>query len=101
MYKRQDENTFGVIDALRRACAFAGIPAIFYTDRGPGYKNKAMNAPLTGFLSRAGITPMHALPYNSQAKGNVERLNPVSYTHLDVYKRQQQDRAVHLTLYPL
>lgn len=70
-----DENTFGVVDALRRACASAGIPAIFYTDRGPGYKNKAMLGPLTGFLGRAGITPMHALPYNSQAKGTVERVN--------------------------
>lgn len=70
-----DENTFAVVDALRRASAEHGIPAIFYTDRGPGYKNKAFDATLTGFLGRAGITPMRALPYNSQAKGVVERIN--------------------------
>ena len=61
-----------VADALRRACAIC-IPAIFYTDRGSGYVNEAMNASLTGFLARLGVTPMRALPYNSQAKGNVER----------------------------
>lgn len=72
-----DENTFGVVDALRRACGANGIPAIFYTDRGPGYRNEAMDAPLTGFMARAGITAMRALPYNSQAKGVVERLNQV------------------------
>jgi putative transposase len=72
-----DENTFGVVDALRRACGANGIPAIFYTDRGPGYRNQAMDAPLTGFMARAGITAMRALPYNSQAKGVVERLNQV------------------------
>lgn len=70
-----DENTFGVVDALRQACERRGIPAIFYTDRGPGYRNAAMDGPLTGFLGRAGITAMRALPYNSQAKGVVERLN--------------------------
>jgi putative transposase len=72
-----DESTFAVIDALRRACATAGIPAIFYTDRGPGYRNKAMDAAATGFLARAGITAMRALPYNSQAKGVVERVNQI------------------------
>lgn len=97
-----DENTFGVIDALRRACAFAGIPAIFYTDRGPGYKNKAMNAPLTGFLARAGITPMHALPYNSQAKGNVERLNQLynaSAKNLPTYVGKDMDKEAKLIVF--
>ena len=97
-----DENTFGVVDALRRACAFAGIPAIFYTDRGPGYKNKAMNAPLTGFLSRAGITPMHALPYNSQAKGNVERLNQLynaSAKKLPTYIGKDMDKEAKLVVF--
>ncbi len=72
-----DESTFAVIDALRRACAGSGIPAIFYTDRGPGYRNKAMDAAVTGFMARAGITAMRALPYNSQAKGVVERVNQI------------------------
>jgi len=69
------ENTIAVADALRVACCCNGIPAIFYVDRGPGYKNKMMDAPLTGFMSRLDIHKMEALPYNSQAKGNIERLN--------------------------
>ena len=76
-----DESALAVMDALRVACCSAGIPAIFYTDRGPGYVNEAMDAPLTGFLARLGITPMRALPYNSQAKGVVERINH-EWTHL-------------------
>ncbi|MEN5083715.1 transposase family protein [Bosea sp. TWI1241] len=72
-----DENTLAVLEALRRACGESGIPAIFYTDRGPGYRNAAMDDPMTGFLARAGITPMRALAYGSQAKGNIERFNHV------------------------
>lgn len=72
-----DESTLAVLEALRCACAENGIPAIFYTDRGPGYRNAAMDDPLTGFLARAGITPMRALAYGSQAKGNIERFNHV------------------------
>lgn len=76
-----DESALAVTDALRLACTHCGIPAIFYTDRGPGYVNDAMDAPLTGLLGRLGITPMRALPYNSQAKGIVERLNH-EWSHL-------------------
>lgn len=97
-----DENTFGVVDALRRACAFAGIPAIFYTDRGPGYKNAAMDAPLTGFLARAGITAMRALPYNSQAKGNVERLNQLynaAAKKLPTYVGKDMDKEAKLVVF--
>ena len=94
-----DENTFAVVDALRRASASHGVPAIFYTDRGPGYKNKAMDAPLTGFMARAGITPMRALPYNSQAKGVVERLNQI-YTaaakSLPTYMGRDMDKEAKL-----
>lgn len=72
-----DENTFGVVDALRMSCARWCIPALVYTDRGPGYVNNLMTDTMIGFLGRAGITPMKALPYNSQAKGIVERLNQI------------------------
>lgn len=76
-----DESAMAVLDAIRVACIGSGIPAIFYTDRGPGYVNVAMDGPLTGFLGRLGITPMRALPYNSQAKGIVERVNH-EWSHL-------------------
>lgn len=97
-----DESAHAVLDALRLACTRAGIPALFYTDRGPGYRNGAMDKPLTGFLSRLDITPMRALPYNSQAKGIVERLNHVwsilarempTYISRDMDKEAKQ--AIH------
>ena len=69
------ENTIAVTEALRNACVADGIPAIFYTDRGAGYKNKKMDGDVAGLMGRLSITKMHALPYNSQAKGNIERFN--------------------------
>lgn len=65
------ESQLTVADALARACDH-GIPAIFYTDRGPGYRNEAMHAEVSGLLHRLGVTPMLALPRNAQAKGVVE-----------------------------
>lgn len=59
------ENQFETLDALRGACVNHGIPAVFYADRGPGYKNQAFQNRLTGFMARLGITQMHSLPYNS------------------------------------
>lgn len=71
------ENTIAVTEALRRSCSVHGICAIFYTDRGAGYKNKTFDADIGGLMGRLGITKMHALPYNSQAKGIIERFNHV------------------------
>ena len=97
-----DESAHAVLDAIRSACTGAGIPALFYTDRGPGYVNAAMDAPLTGFLARLDITPMRALPYNSQAKGLVERVNQMWSTlarEVPTYISRDMDReaktAVH------
>ncbi len=71
------ENVIAVTEALRRSCSGHGICAIFYTDRGAGYKNKTFDADVGGLMGRLGITKMHALPYNSQAKGIIERFNAV------------------------
>lgn len=71
------ENVIAVTEALRRSCSAHGICAIFYTDRGAGYKNKTFDADVGGLMGRLGITKMHALPYNSQAKGIIERFNHV------------------------
>ena len=71
------ENVIAVTEALRRSCAAHGICAIFYTDRGAGYRNKTFDADVGGLMGRLGITKMHALPYNSQAKGIIERFNHV------------------------
>ena len=67
------ENVIAVCEALSNACSENGICAVFYTDRGAGYKNKRFDNDDAGLMSRLGITKMHALPYNSQAKGNIER----------------------------
>ncbi|SCX30608.1 hypothetical protein DSM25558_5004 [Agrobacterium sp. DSM 25558] len=69
------ENTIGVVDALRFACEQNGIPAIFYVDRGPGFKNDVLDNQLTGVTERLGVTKLHSLPQNSQARGIIERFN--------------------------
>lgn len=69
------ENAIGVVDALRVACEWHGIPAIFYVDRGPGFKNEVLDNQLTGLTERLGITKLHSLPQNSQARGIIERFN--------------------------
>lgn len=67
------ENVIAVTEALRNACAENGICAVFYVDRGAGYKNKTYDDEGNGLMARLGIDKMHALPYGSQAKGNIER----------------------------
>ncbi len=67
------ESTWAVLDALRCAVETCGIPALFYVDNGSGYKNALMGDEATGFAARLGITLTHSLPYNSQARGIIER----------------------------
>ncbi|MCC2098281.1 MAG: transposase, partial [Hyphomicrobiales bacterium] len=79
------ENAEGVVDALRYACEQHGIPAIFYVDRGSGFKNTRFDDALTGLMGRLGITKYHSLPQNSQARGIIERFqgtvwNPLART---------------------
>ena len=69
------ENTIVIMDALRMASENHGIAAILYVDRGPGYKNDAVDNKVTGFCARMGTTKLHALPQNSQGKGMIERYN--------------------------
>lgn len=67
------ESGLAVLDALRHACETGGIPAIFYVDNGSGYRNALMSAPGVGMETRLGFTISHSLPYNSQARGIIER----------------------------
>jgi putative transposase len=69
------ESGVAVTDALRNAAERYGIPAIFYTDNGSGFKNALLEDEATGLLGRLGIQPMHSLPYNSQSRGVIERLH--------------------------
>ncbi len=70
-----DECTWLTADALRNAVEQAGVPAIFYVDNGAGFKNKALCDKATGLLSKLQITVKHSLPYNSQARGMIERFH--------------------------
>ena len=67
------ENAFAVLDALRMACLFGGIPAMFYTDNGPGYRNEVLEAPALGMFARLGTEATYAIPGRPQGKGLMER----------------------------
>ncbi|SDH90210.1 Mu transposase C-terminal domain-containing protein [Roseospirillum parvum] len=66
------ESASVVTDALRHAVIGAGIPAIWYTDNGPGFDNETLDDPLVGLLARLGITNMDSLPDRSQSRGIIE-----------------------------
>ncbi|MCI5041031.1 MAG: Mu transposase C-terminal domain-containing protein [Donghicola eburneus] len=92
----RSENQITVAEALRRACETNGVCAIFYVDRGPGYRNQAMDADVSGLMGRLGITKMHAAPYGSQAKGRIERPNHTVWNvlakRLPTYIGQDMDK---------
>ncbi len=90
------ETAEGVVDALRVSCEQHGVPAIFYVDRGSGFKNARLDAHMTGLMGRLGITKHHSLPQNSQARGLIERFhgsvwNPLSREY-DTYVGVEMDR---------
>ncbi|QMV62814.1 transposase [Pseudomonas berkeleyensis] len=63
------ESTVGVVDALRDAVKRGGMFAVFYVDNGSGFANDTVRE----IVDRLGGTMTHALPYNSQARGLIER----------------------------
>lgn len=67
------ESALVVLDALRMACLFAGIPAMFYTDNGSGYENQLMTTRGVGMMARLGIELTHSIPGRPQGKGLMER----------------------------
>lgn len=67
------ESGWAVLDALRHGCVSHGIPAILYVDNGSGYCNALMDDLATGLLSRLSISKETSIPYNSQARGVIER----------------------------
>ncbi|MDR2172651.1 MAG: Mu transposase C-terminal domain-containing protein [Burkholderiales bacterium] len=67
------ESRLAVLDAFRRAVETSGIPAIFYVDNGTGYVNEMMQDVATGFMARLSVEMTHSIPYNSQARGVIER----------------------------
>ncbi len=75
------ENSIGVLEALSHAVIerddgrHSALPLIFYTDNGKGFKNEMFSSTAIGFFDRWGITQKTSLPYNSQARGVIERFN--------------------------
>lgn len=67
------ESALTVLDALRMACCYGGVPALFYSDGGPGYVNRLLLDDRTGMMTRLGITPTNAIPGRPQGKGLMER----------------------------
>ncbi|MEW6691584.1 MAG: DNA-binding protein [Pseudomonadota bacterium] len=65
------ESALAVLDGLRMGIATCGLPAVLYVDNGRGYANDTVR----GVLERLGVDLRHSLPYNSQAKGVIERIN--------------------------
>lgn len=67
------ESGFAVLYALTHAISSHAIPLIFYVDNGSGYNNALISGEGSGMLSLLNIRQENSLPYNSQAKGLIER----------------------------
>jgi len=68
------ESSWLVADALRVAQE-CGVGALFYADRGSGFKNWLLEGPGLGILARVGTRFEHSIPFNSQARGIIEAFN--------------------------
>ena len=74
----EKECAWAVIDALRQAILTGGVPCIFYSDNGPGYVNARMDQ----LKTRLGFKHHTGIPYNSQARGVIERLQKSLWVEL-------------------
>lgn len=99
------ESSIAVADALRNAVENNGIPALIYVDNGSGYKNAFMQDEATGLVGRIGSTMTHSLPYNSQARGVIERLHQTLWVtgakQLPAYMGAAMDREARLQQFKL
>ncbi|MCB1908125.1 MAG: transposase [Rhodocyclaceae bacterium] len=111
------ESATAVADSLRHGVERYGVPAIIYVDNGSGYKNAYMNAQADricddlqgeaalGLMGRLGSTLMHSLPYNSQARGIIERFHKTVWVtnakRLPGYVGQHMDREARLEQFKL
>ena len=99
------ESSMAVADALRNAVEANGIPALIYVDNGSGYKNAFMQDDATGLVGRIGSTMTHSLPYNSQARGVIERAHQTLWVQgakqLPAYIGAVMDREAKLAQFKL
>jgi len=99
------ESSLAVADALRNAVENNGAPALIYVDNGSGYKNAFMQDEATGLVGRIGSSMTHSLPYNSQARGVIERLHQTLWVtgakQLPSYMGAAMDREARLQQFKL
>lgn len=69
------ENKWDVTAAATKAFTTSTVCDIWYADNGPGFNNRLWDDRLTGLIARLSITKKNSLPYNSQARGVIERLH--------------------------
>ncbi|KIP18133.1 integrase core domain protein [Burkholderia sp. MSHR3999] len=95
------ESAIAVLDAIGNAAIHNGLPAIFYVDNGSGYDNALLKDEATGLKGLLGFEVAHSLPYNSQARGVVERLHKSVWVRgakeLPSYIGAQMDREAKQT----
>lgn len=111
------ESASAVADSLRYAVERYGIPAIIYVDNGSGYRNAYMNGQAAricadlqgdaalGLMGRLHATLLHSLPYNSQARGVIERLHQTLWVagakELPSFMGREMDREARLEQFRL
>jgi len=99
------ESTWAVMDATRHAVETCGIPALYYVDNGSGYKNACQAEEVIGFADRVGYEITHSLPYNSQARGIIERAHQTIWVRaakeLPTYMGADMDREAKQKVFKL
>lgn len=73
------ENAWDVTAAAVNAFTTSTVCDIWYADNGPGFNNRLWDDNLTGLVARLGITKRNSIPYNSQARGVIERLHQTAW----------------------
>ena len=99
------ESGLAVLDAIRCAVEHNGQGAMFYVDNGSGYKNTLMKDEAIGLMGRLGMTMVHSVAYNSQARGVIERLHKTVFVpaakNLPSYIGRDMDREAKLNSFKL
>lgn len=90
------ENRFNTLSALKDAISKCGVPAIFYTDNGPGFKNKMLGDPVLGLMTKLGISDHNSIPGRAWSRGLIERAQSSIWSKhaslLPAYSNADSDR---------
>lgn len=99
------ESSLAVLEAISNAAINVGAPAIFYVDNGSGYSNQLLKREGTGLKGLLGFEVSHSLPYNSQAKGVIERSHQTIWIQgaklLPSFIGESMDREARLAQYKI